>query len=158
MQDGHLRVRRCQGERGGRGKEASGSKWKQVEAYNCHEFLLAGMRIIAKDTTSAEIVVEEEKHGEVGGTIDSKKTNILKKLMTDKEHKDELPVCRMRGGGGPLRRQHHEVFQPKARRRPTPGKPPGAKQFVNTPVITHASLTRNIDFVSKKCLSEGPEQ
>ena len=52
-------------------------KW--VEAYYRHETLFAGMRIIAKDTTGAEKMVEKEKQGELG-MIGYKKTYSKKTL------------------------------------------------------------------------------
>ena len=89
---------------------------KRVEAYHCHEALLATMRTCAKDTTTAENEVVKEKQVEVGGTIDykwtfSSETTTLEKVEADEEpEEDKFPVCWMRGGGGPLRRQQHEAF------------------------------------------------
>ena len=62
-------------------------------------------------------MVVKEKQDEVGGSTYYKKaysleTTTLENLEADEEPKDEkIPVCWTRGGGGPLRRQRHEVSQ-----------------------------------------------
>ena len=76
-----------------------------MEAYHRDEALLGCMMTCAKDTSTAENVVVEEKQGEVEGSTDYKRTyssetTTLEKLEAEKEPEDDkIPVCWRRSVG-----------------------------------------------------------